>query len=219
MKQPEVSTPPYDAVIVLGGGIVKDGERFVSTTYADSDPFGMLGGRMRIIAAAVLAKRQAANTFVFTTGVSAKTIEMFGAEAPSEADIYAKEFATQLGAISTKPNVVLEDRSQNTKGNMQESLDIVRTHSWRRIAYLSSRYHLPRSEALVSIVDPEISNQVDITYLSAEEIVREHLPGVYDQEINAAYASDAGLLRIQNEHAGLQAIFGGAYTPGEFQLR
>ena len=38
-----MSFGPYDAVVVFGGGLRKEGDTYVPATYEDSDNFGMLG--------------------------------------------------------------------------------------------------------------------------------------------------------------------------------
>jgi uncharacterized SAM-binding protein YcdF (DUF218 family) len=203
----------YAAIIVLSGGIIKQGDRFVSTTYADSDPFGMLGGRIRVIAAAELYKRCAVSTFVFTTGVTAKTSKIFGTDVPTEATVYAQEFLALVDAAgAVRPTVILEDHSSNTTQNIQELLTIITSRGWQRVAILSSDYHIARVAALVSLLGPTISKQTDIIYLSAEEVVQQQLPGVYDQQIQKAYASKEAHRRLQNEHKGLQALLSSSYN-------
>jgi uncharacterized SAM-binding protein YcdF (DUF218 family) len=209
----------YDAVIILGAGIVKKAEEFVTTTYADSDSFGMLGGHMRVLAALELHKKQLAPTFIFTTGISAKSIALYGKDIPTEAAIYSQEFRSLVHECSlAEPTILLEDQSANTLQNMQQCLAIISAHGWHTVAVVSSDYHIARVEALISLLAGAATPNVAITYLSAEEIVRQALPGVYDQQIRQAYASDAANIRLKNEALGLRAIQSDSYIPTEFQL-
>lgn len=57
---------PYDAVIVLGGGLRKlDSGKYVPTDYRQSDPFGMLGAGMRLVAATELYLQRQAKGICF----------------------------------------------------------------------------------------------------------------------------------------------------------
>jgi hypothetical protein len=204
----------YDAVIVLSGGIRKTPAGFAATTYTDDDGFGMMGGHMRVLAASVLCMQQAAGSFVFTTGITAKTIGMFGNDVPSEASVYSKEFLERIAPAGTPPTVILEERSANTIGNVKEFAAIMKTNGWKKVAILSSEYHLPRIEALCNLL--QVPGQ--LLFLSAEEIVQREWPGMYDDEIKTAYASEAGKKRLQNEAGGTAAIKAGGYNPAEHQL-
>jgi uncharacterized SAM-binding protein YcdF (DUF218 family) len=204
----------YDAVIVLSGGIRKTTAGFATTTYADDDGFGMMGGHIRVLAAVALHNQQAAETFVFTSGITAKTIHIFGPDVPSEASVYSKEFLERITPAGAAPAVILEERSTNTIGNVKEFAAIMKANGWKNVAVLSSEYHLPRIKALCTLLG--IPGQ--LLFLSAEEIVQREWLGRYDDEIKTAYASEAGKKRLQNEAGGTAAIKAGGYNPAEHQL-
>jgi len=204
----------YDAVIVLSGGIRKTASGFAPTTYEDDDGFGMMGGHVRIMAAAALYGQHAARHFVFTTGVTAKTTGLFGEGVPSEASVYAAAFLDRANNADAASAVLLEDRSTNTIGNVREFLKIIKDSGWQHVAVLSSKYHLPRIKALCEMLGA--SGRID--FLAAEDIVRQAWPGTYNAEIDTAYASDAGKKRLQNEAEGTAAIEAGGYNPAEHQL-
>lgn len=208
----------YDAVIVLCGNMVKqtDGQ-FAPTTYEDADMFGMLGGAMRITAAVDLYKAKQASTFVFSTGISQKTVQKYGADIPTEASVYANTFRERLGA-QQPPTIILEDKSTNSTGNITECLGIIKQHGWHKVAVVTSNYHVPRVQMLCDLVRQKIPVTCDIIFLGAEDIVQQYEPGVYDQQIADAMASPAGQLRLKNETQGLADFKNGTYVLGEFQL-
>lgn len=177
--------------------------------------FGFLGGHMRVKAALTLYKNGQADTFVFSSGVSAKSKDMYGADVPSDASVYCQDFLSQLDGPA--PTIILEERSFNTSSNIIESLAIIRNHAWRRVAVLSSNYHIPRIRALFNMICKNNPLATELVFLGAEDVVKEFEPGVYDAEIDAAYASPEGQKRLENEARGLKSIKDGIYVLGEFQ--
>jgi uncharacterized SAM-binding protein YcdF (DUF218 family) len=227
MRQADTQHYPFDAVIVLGGNIRHTPTGFASATYDDSDQYGMLGGRIRIIAAAWLYLDGQASAFVFSTGTSEKTKAKYGANVPTEARIYCDEFNALLDELRADhpemaglepPTIILEERSQNTVGNIRECFDIIRENQWKKVAILSARHHLPRTEALCGLIGENEPVDASLAFLSAEEIVRQHCPGKYDAEIEAAYNSPEGKKRLAIEAQGVRDIQNGVYILSEFQL-
>jgi len=53
----------------------------------------------------------------------------------------------------------------------------------------------------------------------AESTLKRLKPGMYDAEIDAAYASPEGKKRVANETQGLRDLEDGVYHLGEFQLQ
>lgn len=212
----------YEAVIVLCGGLAKHGRNFVPTSFANSDAYGMLGGNIRVVAAACLYATNVATTFVFSTGTSQKRRDQFGEHSPPEARIYANyfnhliqqpPFSTLQQAPLQKPTIVLETESYNTATNIQRIIHLLMAHRWINVALLSSGYHLSRVKALYTHFKPAgYSNPV---LLSAETIVQNILPGVYDGVIVAAYASPEGLKRERNERQGVIDLRNGISPIGE----
>ncbi len=182
----------YDAVVVLGGGLRKEGHEYFPATYKDSDEFGMLGGHMRVQAAVDLYRTKAARSFMFTTGVYEKNKTRLGGNVPAESEVYAERFQEAIGNIGDiQPNIILDTTSTTTLTNMQEVLSIISERKWHYVAIVSNEYHIPRIRALYEYVlrqNPKI--EANITFLSAEKIVRELQPGKFDQEIDEAYASE-----------------------------
>ncbi len=136
----------YDAVAVLCGGLRYDGEAYHPASFTDSDEHGMLGSRVRVLAAADLYRAGCAGVFLFSTGISQKSRARFGPAVPAEAVVYAEHFRAEAG---DGPQVLLETGSVNTAGNCAAIAAAARQHGWSRLAVVTSEYHLPRVRELL----------------------------------------------------------------------
>lgn len=183
---------------VLCGGIVLDGSRHRPTSYAEGDHFGMLGGHVRVLAAAALSRQQPGSAFVFSTGVSGKQLAALGDNVAPEAEIYAADFRRNDG----RGDVVLETISTNTSENLTEIAKIIGNE---RLTLITSAYHVPRVRAMAR----HTGLRAEIR--SAEAVLLAAYPGRYDAEIKVAYASPAGRQRIANESRGLADLRSGSY--------
>lgn len=223
----------YDAIVVLGGGLHKEGDKFYPTDYRkeDSDPFGMLGAGMRIVAATEMYLNGKTNKFVFTTGVTDKNQSKFGEDVPTEASVYQDKFERILHGLNDSaeyhdkfadledPNILLEDRSNSTLTNIQNICQMILDNHWRKVAIVSSDYHIPRVSALYHQVLPK-HPELDfcqIEFISAENYVKS-VTDKYDAVINRYYESPQANERLKNEQKGLEDIKEGRYALGEFQL-
>jgi hypothetical protein len=222
------TTQPYQAIIVLGCNITPTATGFKPTTYADHDEYGMLAGQMNVIAATLLWAEGASNTFVFSTGISAKTKAAFGDDVPTEAAVYSQDFLERLRAmrkeqpeLATRPDpvIILEDRSANTFANLTESFAIIRDKGWNDVAIMSARYHIPRVAALSDMIqEKQPLDGVSIDFIQSEDVIVDQLPGMYDQDIEEAYNSEWGQKRLAIEANGLKDMQDGTYVITEFQL-
>lgn len=225
---PTINLSQLDAITVQSAGLRKlDDGTYASTLYTDSDDFGMLGGYMRVLAAQELYWHSPDRPFVFCNGKSAKQIAKFGSDVPSDAEIYAKEFKQSLArdernktnGDTLAPKIFLEDKSVNTVASIAELFSMSAEHGWKHIGLVSSDYHIPRIKALCDLIFDKLGNKpVEITFISAEAIIKELRPGVYDDEIDAAYKTPSAKQRIKNEQNGCDDIAAGRYHIGEFQL-
>ncbi|MDE1919360.1 MAG: YdcF family protein [Patescibacteria group bacterium] len=194
-----------DALIVFSGGSVaeknpKTGETsYRSTTYAESDAFGTLGGYARVQAAALLA-RTYPQAFLVTTGKE-------GPDDKSHANIQAAELVA-LGV--PRERIVLEESSVNTKSQIEESLRIVREREWRRVLFISNEYQIGRIRAFVEHL-PE-RPVCDILYQSAEDVLAKDDPA-FAAEFARIKESEPYHRRLAAEARGVAAIKSGSYRP------
>ncbi len=216
-----MGTTTYDAVIILGMNIRPTGKGFRPTTYADHDAYGMLAGEMNFIAATLLYGQHVATTFVFSTGTSEKTKAAFGADVPTEAQVYSQDFLRRLGngKPTSRLEIILEEKSVNTHSNLTECIKVINQHpTWKKVAIMSARYHIPRIEALWQMATAAHNTEVTPDFLVAEDVIEHFLPGIYTDMIKDAYNSPEGLKRVANEIQGLQDMRDGKYVVTEFQL-
>lgn len=219
MKQAPNTSQTYDAVIVLGTNIRKDGNIYRPTTYDDYDQYGMLGGDMSVLAASLMCEQQVTDTFVFSTGTSEKTKAIFGPGVPTEAKVYSEDFMKRIKEAGLpKPTVILEDRSVNTYTNLVESFAVIREKGWSNVAIMSPRYHIPRVEQLVGLVTIKHPIDANLAFIKAEDIVITLMPGHYEKHIEAAYNSPQAKKRQRIEQQGIDDIKNGRYVISEFQL-
>jgi uncharacterized SAM-binding protein YcdF (DUF218 family) len=222
----------YDAVVVLGSGLRKIEDKYYPTDYRDADQFGMYGGGMRIVAAIDLYLGKQAKTFIFTTGKTEKFKTVYGQDIPPEANVHADKFTRSLTALSKKPEwqekfkdteepeIILEDRSTSTLTNIQEVLQIILDRDLKKVAIVSSDYHIPRVKALYEEAlkkHPEI--KAEITFISAESEVKKDQPGKYEGIIDEAYKTPIAKTRLAAEKKGLDDLKAGKYSLQEFQLK
>ncbi len=122
LESKEKQTYPYDAVVVLGGGLQVTGhspdefnkpeevvltghEKFAQTDFRHGDNAGTLGAGMRMVAAVQMYFDKKAKNFVFSTGISdpsrAKYGPPFGEEnIPTEAKVYGDKFIKTITGLS-----------------------------------------------------------------------------------------------------------------------
>ena len=214
-----------DTDVVLCGGTYKYGDMYLATTFQHEDEFGMLGGEMRVLAAVARAQRGLCRNILFAGGKSIKGAAMRGGEhvpAPPSAAAYAAQFANMLEAAESlaeesddsvvpEPTIILDTKTPNTNANMAHSVQLAFNNSWETMAIISNEYHLPRVRALYKIIKEKLGHSVEVNFLAAEAVVRLAYPGVYDEEIERAYASPAGQRRLKSESQGLADIQAGIY--------
>lgn len=203
-----------DVIIVLSGGSVAEKDpqtgrvTYRSTTYAESDAFGTLGGYARVQAAAKLAKTYP-DAFLIATGKE-------GPNNKSHANIQAAELIV-LGV--PRERIVLEESSVNTKTQIEESLRIVRERGWQRVLFVSNEYQIERMRAFVEHL-PERSAR-EIAYQSAEDILAKDDPA-FATEFVRIKASEPYQRRVAAEARGVEAIRNGTYhlsSPGDKRER
>jgi hypothetical protein len=212
-----MASDAYDAIVILGGGLRKEGNEYYPATYEDNDGFGMLGGHMRLRASFDLYQTKAADCFMFTTGIYEKNKARLGPEVPAESEVYAARFRELIGTRPT-PEIVIETVATTTLTDLIEAFKVATERMWKQIAILSSEYHLPRVDALCTMLLRGKGRDLTVEFLSAERIVKECEPGTFDQEIDEAYRSESASQRARNEQQGLQDIRDGKYAIQEFQF-
>jgi uncharacterized SAM-binding protein YcdF (DUF218 family) len=225
----------YDAIIVLSANIKKVGKEekkhFVPTDLHSPTDMGLAGGGMRVLASTELYLNKEARLFIFSGGKSPRAVAKYGDDIPSDSEVYTEKFRSGLEGLKKRsdyaekfkdleePDTLLEDKSSNTQTNIREVLRLIYKSKWQQVAILTNDYHLPRVQALYEQAlrdHPEI--KIQMTFLSAEKILKKYQPGKYDKVIENAYKSPDGILRLQNEAKGLEDFKSGKYKIEPFDI-
>jgi hypothetical protein len=215
LESPDEITSPeknkgykYDVIAVLNGGIRKHRKGWRTTNYSESDDYGSLGSRARMIAAGHLfQKGDLAENFFVTTG---KTNYLENEpDAPGESEV-AKEELVKRGI--PEENIFLENESKNTKQGIIGILKAALGHGWKKILILSSDYHMPRVKALCEKIVAENGDYeaIDIDYQGAETFLTEVNPK-WKKYIEQANNLEGMKTRIENEEKGLRDLESGSY--------
>lgn len=88
--------------------------------------------------------------FIFSTGKTR------GPNNPSEAEVMVRYLKLRYPEIPDD-NIVLEDRSYDTVGNIQESKRIIEERGLRNVGYVTVGYHIPRVHLLMNFYDAPIN--------------------------------------------------------------
>ena len=118
----------------------EDFEKWSSTSYTKKDAHGFLaGGHARVIAAAEIASKFP-NLKLITTS-------RYKPEDPIHAEIY-KEELERLGVPEGR--IDMEVNSTSTLSSLVEMAKMSTKNEWKKVAVLTSDYHIDRVEALYS---------------------------------------------------------------------
>lgn len=186
-----------DAIVIFSAGIVQlTGGGWRSTTYKESDAFGTLGGRDRVEAAALLAKKYPSAHLITTS-------HALGSVTPSIAEVYAQELR-MLGVEEKR--IVREGLSSNTQTAIDATLLLAQERGWKRLILLSSEYHLPRIAAFYKQAKSSIAAHT----ISSESVLIRQDP-VFAGYFKNVKKTSAYLKRLEAEERGMQAITKGSY--------
>jgi uncharacterized SAM-binding protein YcdF (DUF218 family) len=136
-----------DAIAVLAGGVKPNGDGTWSSTdlTADDDRYGAPGGKLRILAAAVLAERHPA-AVVVSGGAQGFESPDTATERPSLAAILGREL---VAAGVPHDRLVLEDRSNSTFQELRVLAELAVARRWSAIVIVTSRWHVERVRVML----------------------------------------------------------------------
>lgn len=128
-RVPAAAVAGTDAIVVLGGGTVKD----VPTPPGWSGQVADAAGQ-RLMAAYVLHRQTGLPLLVSGGEVFAE----YGREA-----VIMRDILMSFGVAPER--VIVEDRSLNTTENARFTAQVLRERGWRRPLLVTSAFHMPRS--------------------------------------------------------------------------
>ena len=198
------------AIVILGGGLIKEVGKWRTTNFDEGDKFGALGDRLRVIAGSYLYQDNPEQIVIASGGRGQVKI---GSGEPATATVIKKELE-ELNVPADK--IVKATKSKNTCTELIELQRIVKEKKIKAIIIISNKYHLPRLKAMVEYCS-ELSGLKrrlvvsELVFKSAEEIVIKHDVKIWQKIIAKAYNSQAMKERIKLEKKGVEDIKAGRY--------
>ncbi len=195
------------AIVVLGGGLIKDKSgKWRTTNFNEGDNFGVSGDRLRVLAASYLYKDNP--RIIIVSGGRGQLSNI--PNAPTIAEVLKKELI-DLGVPASE--IIEEDNSDNTWQQLQKLKKIIDKMQLRDVTVISNKWHLPRIKELIK-KDRKLTSLFSdkaIKLISAERIVIRDNPKKWKGAIKLAYNSEAMKDRIKREKKGIGEIKKGTY--------
>lgn len=199
------------AVVVLGGGLIKEGNKWRTTVFSDKgDNFGICGGRLRVVAASLLYKGYVSRLIISSGGKGQlKNIP----NVPGVSSVVKNELI-DLGVPAEK--IIKENGSNNTFQQLLELDKIINKNNLGKVIIISNKFHLPRLKSMIEYNSKlfGLKKMIDNSKLelkSAEEILLKYEPDIWREIIEKAYKSEAMKERIRLEEKGVRDIKEGRY--------
>ncbi len=192
------------AVIILGGGLIKDDNGWRTTNFSEGDNFGALGDRLRVEAANYLY-RDNPETLIIASGGKGQLREI--TDAPNVSVVIKKELI-ELGVPAE--NIIEEFESDSTYQQLLKIKALRATMNLNNACVISNGYHLPRIQEMIN-ASPELKELADLKLISAEEILLNHERKRWEKTIQEAYQSEAMKTRIEAENRGIADLREGKY--------
>ena len=194
-------SPKYDVVIVLGGNIRETPNRgYVSTSFVEG-PEKSIGALSRTLAAAELYKKGEAQKFITSTGKTHPN-----PNAPSEAQVMKDEMVR----YGIPPEaIIVEDVSLTTMENAAECAKIIKDRDFRKVAVLTSSFHLTRSRLMFESLGLEKEGR-ELSFLSSEKIIAKKSPR-HMALVKKAYGRQSMRDRMEREKKGIGDLRAGRY--------
>lgn len=190
-----------DVIIVLGGNIIKEGDSWRTTTFKEKDQSGVLGDRLRVVAAGYLFKKNPKLKIIASGNMAWPVVK----NSPTIAEIMKKE----LVELGVPPENIIEDKKSNgTYSQLKNCFEISDGLKLISIGIISNDYHLPRIRAFLKYA-PGISRKVLL--ISAEKILISEDLARWKNEILEAYQSKSMKERVAFEKKGTRDLKLGKY--------
>lgn len=198
-----------DAVVILSGGIRQDPSgKWMSTDFSvEDDRNGAPGAIYRVRAGAVLARKHPHARIIATGGLGYDVPPGTPSERPFLAEILQNEL---IEAGVAPARIMLETKSQTTHQQLRELGVLARAHGWKSVCIVTSRWHIPRTKALLEMKVPELIPLV--TFSSAEEILIGEARDPWEDLFLRVYAEPYMQERIAREKKGIADLRAGVYV-------
>ena len=193
-----------DVIAILGGGMIKDKNGWRTTRYNEGDGYGIIGDRLRVVAAYMLYRADRNKLFIASGGKGLYK----NTDAPIIADVVEKE----LIELGVTPNLIVkESRSINTYQQLKFLAAILAKRKINRLKIVSNYWHLPRIKAMLQYAHKLKDIRVDVKLISAEKVLVTKDPKTWKKIIQNMKTDDKLKQRIDLEKKGIQQIKSGQY--------
>jgi hypothetical protein len=191
------------AIIILGGGLIKDGNKWRTTNFEEKgDEFGALGDRLRVLAGSYLFKDIQGSKIICSGG---KGQLKDCKDAPTVAEVLHNEL---VELDIPDGDIIKEEISGNTFEQLAGALKIIEEKKYERVMIISNEYHLPRIKTIIENF-PELRkgfSSFNLELESAEKILVNRDSENWKEAIKKAYKSDNMKKRIKLEEQGVRNI-------------
>jgi DNA-binding protein len=199
-----------EAIVILGGSLIKDNNKWRTTNFNEGDNFGLSGDRLRVVAASYLYRKGANQLFIALGGKGQlKNI-------PKAVPV-AKIIRQELIELDVpKGKIIIEVKSGNTYQQLRALQIIIKEKKLPNVVIISNKHHFPRLKAMIEynpalLALKRMLYSSQINFKSAEEIVMKYQPKIFGKIISRAYKSRAMKERIKLEQRGVKQIKNGTY--------
>lgn len=161
-------TEKYDAIIVLGKNVGYFGSR---GKIRKSKNFLSKRSELNVMAAGLLFEAGFTNTLIFCGGKTA------GKDFPSEAEAM-KNFLKKKFLNIPPSSIILEDKSLDTKQNVEFAKELIKNQKLIKVAFLTSSAHIKRSKMLFKKFG------LNLKAISTQDVVRKYSPEIMSEYKN-----------------------------------
>lgn len=203
-------TESLNAIILLPAGIKqRSSGKWVSTDLSAADnEFGAPGGKLRVLAAALLLK-ECPHSFIITGGGKGYDVPLGTSDdRPLLAEILRDELVAEG---ITLDRINLEWVSNSTYQELVEVERMVKELGVNKLTFVTSRYSIPRLQLILEYKFSNLCKQYDFNFVSAEDVLIKTNPRVWEKKITEAYCSEYLKKRIAREQRGVDQIRKGTY--------
>src|SRR3989344_186823 len=200
--------PKTILIVVRGGGLKKENGVWRTTYFDEGDAFGFLGDHLRVVAAADMYKdkiKKGEAVSILAAGGIGRSKDP---DHPTVSSVLKKEL-TVLGVPDD--SIVTEEKSGSTFQQLEAVAEYISNFNDADIILISSRFHLPRIEAMIcyakqmSVLLDRIQTK-NLSLVSAEDFLLKNNPEQWEHVIEEAYNSEFMKKRISLEQQGVSQI-------------
>ena len=195
-------------IVIIGGCLVRKNDGgWRTTNFEEGDNFGLVGDRLRVVAASYL-HNDSPDERVIALGGRGQYNHI--PDVPPIATVVKQELIS-LGVPEDK--IVVETESGNTFQQLQALSLIIQKEGIKKTRIISNEYHLPRVKALTGLIAKlgEIVTCSNLELISAEHVLLKNNPKKWKAAIESAYLSERMKRKIELEEKGVQMIKNGTY--------